>query len=262
MSKAHAQAGLRIFLAAFGVTVFALPSQAEPTHITLRVISKDAKFIGTSMGGVLITIRDAQTGELLAQGTTQGSTGDTGRIMKQDRKRGVPLSTEDAAKFSTTLDLNEPRLVEVTATGPLAQRQSAGRVSATQWIVPGKHLTGGDGWLLEMPGFVVDVVAPPAHVSFGGAPQRVELRANVVMMCGCPTEPGGLWDASRYEVRAMVKRNGTRISDVPFTYAGTTSQFAGVLSADQPGTYEAVVYAYDPHTGNTGLDMTTFIVAK
>jgi hypothetical protein len=260
MSKAHALAGLWIFLAAFGA--FALPSRAEPTDIAVRVISKDAKFIGTSMGGVLITIRDAQTGELLAHGPTQGSTGDTGRIMKQDRRRGVPLSTADAARFSTTLDLNEPRLIEVTATGPLAQRQSAGRVSATQWVVPGKHLTVGDGWLLEMPGFVVDVLAPPAHVSLGGAPQSVELRANVVMMCGCPTEPGGLWDASRYEVKAMVKRNGARISDVPLTYAGTTSQFAGVLSADQPGTYEAIVYAYDPQTGNTGLDMTSFIVAK
>ena len=36
---------------------------AEPTDITVRVLSKDAKFVGTSMGGVRITLRDAETGE-------------------------------------------------------------------------------------------------------------------------------------------------------------------------------------------------------
>jgi hypothetical protein len=158
------------------------PAMAEPTRITVRVVSKDAKFVGTSMGGVLIQIRDAQSGALLAEGVTTGDTGDTKRLMLTDRKRSVPLSTADAAKFEVILDVEEPRWVEVTAYGPLAQRQSANRVSATQWVVPGKHITGGDAWLLELPGLVVDVLAPPAHLKLGGLPQRVDLRANVMMM--------------------------------------------------------------------------------
>lgn len=246
------------FVMALGV---APPAWAEPTEIDVRVISKDGKFIGTSMGGVLITIRDTDTGELLARGTTAGGTGDTEHLMKRDRKRGAALSTEGAAKFSTTLDLDEPRLIEVTALGPLAQRQSASRVSAVQWVVPGRHLTGGDGWLLEMPGFVVDILAPPTHLKLKGVPRQIALAANVTMMCGCPIEPGGIWDASRYEVGALIKRNGVSAGQVSMKYAGATSQFAGTLTVGKPGTYEAVVYAYDPSNGNTGLDKVTFVVS-
>ena len=239
----------------------AVSAAAEPTDITVRVISKGAKFIGSSMGGVQVTLRDADTGELLARGVTRGGTGDTGRIMAPERERGRPLSTPGAAKFSTTLDLDAPRRIEVSALGPLAQRQSANRVSAVQWVVPGKDLTGGDGWLLEMPGFVVDVLAPPAHLKLAGVPKSVPLQANVTMMCGCPVTQGGLWDANRYEVVARLTRNDAPAGETELTYAGTPSQFAAVLEIDEPGLYEAVVYAHDPKNGNTGLDKVTFIVS-
>ncbi|QPJ63788.1 MAG: hypothetical protein G3M70_10825 [Candidatus Nitronauta litoralis] len=235
---------------------------AEPTNITVRVISKDAKFIGTSMGGALITLRDAQTGEVLAKGTTLGTTGNVNLIMKKDRKRGVPVSSEGSAKFSTTLDLMEPRLIEVTAIGPQAQRQSANRVSATQWVVPGKHITDGDGWLLEMPGFAVDVLAPPVSLKLKGAPKTVEVKASVRMMCGCPIKPDGLWDANHYEVTAMIKKDGKLLNKRLLSFAGKTSLFAGTIQLEKPGTYEIMVYAYDPRNGNTGLDSTTLMVVK
>jgi hypothetical protein len=82
------------------------------------------------------------------------------------------------------------------------------------------------------------------------------------MMCGCPIEPGGLWDANRYEVKALIRRNGAPAGSVALAYAGSTSQFAGVLTVETPGTYEAVVYAFDASNGNTGLDRTTFVVVK
>jgi hypothetical protein len=250
-------AALAVVVGALGI---AAPLSAEPTEITVRVISRGAKFIGSSMGGVRITIRDADTGEILAQGVTRGGTGNTGLIMKQAHKRGGTVSTKGAAKYSATLDLKEPRRLKVTAFGPVAQRQSANRVSAVQWVLPGKHLTGGDGWLLEMPGFVVDVLAPPTHVRLTGVPRTIQLKANVTMMCGCPITPGGLWDANRYEVKALIKRNGQAVGTVPLAYAGAASQFAGPLTVDKPGTYEAVVYAYDASNGNTGLDRVTFVV--
>lgn len=245
----------------FPLGQIAVPAFAAPTEIEVRVISRGAKFVGTSMGGVRIELRDAQSGELLAEGVTAGSTGDTGRIMLDAHRRGATFSTEGASHYSVTLDLERPRLIEVTAYGPLAQPQAVNRVTASQWVVPGKHLTGGDGWLLELPGFVVDVLAPPAHVKLGGLPRTVELRANVTMMCGCPIEPGGLWDAERYEVAALISRDGETVGEVPLSYAGTTSQFAAALEVEEAGTYAVTVYAYDPANGNTGLDRTTFIVA-
>ena len=160
----------------------AAPAWAEPTRVTVRVLSRDAKFVGTTMGGAHVLIRDAQTSAVLAEGLTRGGTGDTERIMQRERKRGVPLSTEDAARFDATLELAEPRLLEVVAYGPVAQRQAAVRVTSSQWVVPGKHLTGGDGWVLELPGLAVDVLGPPAHTALAGVPRDVELRANVVMM--------------------------------------------------------------------------------
>lgn len=240
------------------VTLAAAPAHAVPTRIDVRVISKGAKFIGTSMGGVSITVADADTGEMLAHGVTHGSTGDTDRIMKQSHVRPRVLSTEGAAVFSTTLDLDQPRRIRITALGPLAQRQASNEVSATQWVVPGKDLTGGDGWLLEMPGFSVDVLSPPSHVRLGD--RTVHLAANVTMMCGCPITPGGLWNADAFEVAAIITRDGAQVATVPLAYAGTASQFAVDWTAPEPGTYEAAVYAFDPSNGNTGVDLTTFVV--
>lgn len=237
------------------------PVQAEPTDVTVRVISKGAKFVGTSMGGVLVTLHDVHTGELLAKGHTAGGTGDTARIMTQAHQRGAALSTPDAARFEVTLDLDEPRLVEARAQGPMGQPQSANRVSATQWLVPGRDVTGGDAWLLEMPGLVVDVLAPAAHTRIGSSAGEVRLHANVTMMCGCPIAPGGLWDADEIEVRALLQRNGEPAGEVKLSYAGSTSQFEGRVRVDEPGVYKATVFAHQPANGNTGLDRVTFIVA-
>jgi len=76
---------------------FCGPIAAEPTAVDVRVISKGAKFVGTSMGGCEVVIRDAETGEILARGKTAGSTGDTDRIMRAGMKHHEPVShgTED-----------------------------------------------------------------------------------------------------------------------------------------------------------------------
>jgi len=243
-------------------TLIGGPLAAQPTEITIRVISKGAKFVGTSMGGVRILLRDARSGELLAQGLTAGGTGDTALIMKQPRVPGATIATEDAARFTTTLELEAPRLIEVVAYGPLAQQQAAHTVSASQWVVPGRHVSAGDGWVLEMPGLVVDVLAPPTHVKLSGVPQSIELEANVTMMCGCPIEPGGLWDAGDFAVRALMRRDGEPFDQLPLAYAGSTSQFAGTWQVEQPGVSEATVYAYQATNGNTGLDRVTFIVSE
>jgi hypothetical protein len=235
-------------------------ASAEPTEITVRVLSKNAKFVGTGIGGMRITMRDAHTGEILTSGLLAGGTGDTKRVMHSGDGRRAQLSDESVAKFVAVLDLTEPRMVEVEAFGPLGQPQAAHRVVSTQWVVPGRHLSGGDGWVLELPGFVVDVLAPPAGIKFGKSVSKVDLRANVVMMCGCPIKPESMWDANSYEVKAIVKRNGEAAGSYDLSYAGEPSQFSGSVAVSGPGAYEVIVYAYDAANGNTGLDRTTFIV--
>jgi len=171
-----------ILLGLLTVLYAVTPALAVPTDITVRIRSKDGKFVGDSMGGILITIRDMATGELLAKGTTSGTTGDTGIIMKIVNPRGKPISDDKAAKFTATIDIEEPRHIEVSAYGPLVNLQAANKVSATQWVVPGKHITGGDAWMIELPGFAVDVQDPPTNIKLKGLPRDIKLEANVVMM--------------------------------------------------------------------------------
>ena len=71
---------------------------AEPTDLVIRVISEGGKFVGTSMGGAEIIVRDVRSGEVLAHGRTAGSTGDTARIMTGG-PRGTPLADEASAAF-------------------------------------------------------------------------------------------------------------------------------------------------------------------
>ncbi len=172
----------QMFIIFLGILLMVGQAIAVPTQIIVRVKTKDAKFLGSSMGGALVTIRDADTGEILAKGKTTGSTGNTDLIMKRPKTRGLIISDEKSAKFIATIDIDEPRQIEVTAFGPLAQRQAAGKVSSMQWIVPGKHITAGDAWILELPGFVVDIIHPPTHTKYKGAPQTVKVVANITMM--------------------------------------------------------------------------------
>jgi len=172
----------RIVIAGLALlTVLATAAGAVETRVTVSVLSKDAKFIGTSMGGAMVTIRNADTGEVLATGLTDGSTGNTGLLMKQDITRRTVLVDENSAKFTATIDIDVPTLVEISARGPMAQRQSVASASVTQWLIPGRDVTAGNGVLLEIPGFVVDVLAPPAHVKLQG-PLDVPVRANLTMM--------------------------------------------------------------------------------
>ena len=254
----NAKHRLPALVAGAALSLAAGPAAAEPTPVTVHVISQSAKFIGSSMGGAHVTISDVRTGDVLASGVTAGSTGNTKHIMQTDHPRGTALSKGSAAKFEATLDIDRPQKIKVTAHGPMAQAQAANTVSATQWILPGKGVTAGDGIRLTMPGFVVDVLSPPAHLKLSGTPQTVALEANVTMMCGCPIVPGGLWDADAYDVTAMIYRNGEKMREASLAYAGSTSQFATELTIEQPGSYEAIITAYDPETGNTGLDKVTF----
>jgi hypothetical protein len=235
----------------------ASPLAAEPTALSVHVLAHDAKFIGDSMGGVRISIRDLETGEMLAQGVTRGGTGDTELIMVEPRQRGASLVTEDAAGFSTSLDLDAPRRVEISALGPLDHPGSANSVTVTQWLLPGKDV---DPLILEMPGLVVTLHELPALLRLQNGEVSVPVAARVEMMCGCPLTPDGHWDSDEFEITARLLRDGLPVTGAVLGYAGESSEFEGHAVVTQPGRYEVLVRAHQPRTGNSGVARGTVVV--
>jgi hypothetical protein len=67
-----------------------------------------------------------------------------------------------------------------------------------------------------------------------------------------------LWDATQYEVTAIVKRDGQPAGTVTLAPGATTSSFEGTLEVTRPGTYDVTLYAFDPKNGNAGVDLVTF----
>ena len=236
--------------------------RAKPTEVTVHVLSRDAKFVGTSMGGARVIIENVQTGEVLAQGLTEGGTGDTELIIQRDRKRDVALPTGDAARFTATLDLDAPTKIRVTAHGPADYPGSSNSVSATQWVLPGKSINKGNGWLLELPGLVVDLHDTPSSVRLAGGKADVPVRATVQMMCGCPLIPNGLWDSEQFEIVAHVLRDGKEVQKIALDYAGEASEFEGKIPLTEAGVYQLSVWAYQSATGNSGLDTLQVVVTE
>ena len=241
------------------------------TQVDVRVIAKDGKYLGDDIGGALVTIHDAQTGELLARGTTSGGSGQQ-NLMDICVTRSDVLPVDEASVFTASLDLDEPRLIRVTAYGPLAAQQSANTVSLTQWIYPGKNISGGakgGGFLLEIPGLVVQILNPPTHFLPKTAPQEIEIRANVTMMCGCPI---GImpWNPEQFDVMAVIRQGQYYSAELPLKYDenapyGIPSQFAVKWptpknETGQPEIYEIIVSAFQQKTGNTGVDKATLII--
>ena len=239
-----------------------LVAQAIPTRVMVRAQAKDAKFIGSSIGGAYVTIHDERSGELLAQGTTQGSTGNTQLIMRTAHERGQQLADENTAGYLAILALEEPRFVTIEVTAPANQRQAAVTASTQVWLVPGKHMEG-DGIVLEIPGMVVNILSPQTHqfIDINSLENGLlPIRANVVMMCGCTISNGGLWDAEQMDVAAIVKHKGEYLTELPLAIRDQVNTFEGELAVTEGGLYEIIVYAYQPATGNTGVAHMNWIV--
>ncbi len=132
-----------------------------PTKVLVRAVSKDAKVIGSGVGGAAVRIMNTRTGEIIAQGKQEGGTGDTDRIMVQPRGRGkVVYGTPGAAFFLAEIALERPTQVEIRVDAPLGFPQALQRGSKTITLVPGKDI-GGEGVVIELDGLIVDIAAPP-----------------------------------------------------------------------------------------------------
>lgn len=240
-----------VVLALLAAPAVAAAQATTPTRILVRVTSHDAKIIGSGVGGARVTIRDVQSGAILAEGIQEGSTGDTRAIMVTPRARDATVyGTEGAAGFLAILELTQPTTIEIAAEGPLGTPHAVQRASKTMLAVPG-HDVLGEGIIIELLGFTVELQSPAAGASLvAGMPFTVV--ASVTMLCGCPTEPGGMWDADGFDVVVRVLDGDTEVASQPLTYAGTRNTYAAELMVPRTGRLQLQVLALDDDKGNFG----------
>lgn len=211
---------------------------ATPTTVIVRAVSNDAKLLQDPVGGARIVIRHAKTGDVLAEGVQRGNSGSTAKIMNEPHARGAEIyEAEGAAKFTAEIPLTEPTPVVVTAEGPLDHPDAMQRASASLMLIPGEDMSG-DGLILTLHGFIVEMLTPSASADLSG--EAVTVRSRVRLLCGCPTEPGGLWDASRYDMRAQIlSSDGEVLSEAPMQFTGTTNEFEADVPMPDGSTPEA-----------------------
>ncbi len=229
----------------------ALAQEAGTTKVMVRVVARDAKVIGSGVGGAKVTIVNAATGAILAEGLQEGGTGNTDLIMSTPHARGATLyDTEGAAGFLAELQLSEPTVVNVSAVGPLAYPQAMRAATKQILLVPGQDVVG-DGVILELHGFIVEVVSPEP---LDPVSDEIEVTARVRMMCGCPITPEGMWDAEAKTFVVLLKANGRIISTAELEYAGDPNMFEGTISVPTSahGDLTLEVLAGDTGTQNFG----------
>lgn len=232
--------------------------EAQATKVLVRVTARDAKIIGSGVGGARITIRDAETGALLAEGVQEGSTGSTADIMGTRERGATVFDTEGAAGFLAELDVREPTRVIIEAEGPLGTGHAIQTGSKSLLVVPGRDMTG-EGVIIELNGFTVEIQTPDADGPVA-AGEAFEVRARATMLCGCPTEPGGMWDSDDYEIFARAVRDGEIVGEWPMEFAGATSVYRTSVTLDMAGEYELQVFVIDAAKGNTGMATRTIAV--
>jgi hypothetical protein len=229
--------------------------------VEVRVIAAGGKFLGNDIGGAQVTVRDAVTGELVATGRVAGGSGVTSEIMGQPRTWGTPVPVDQSSVFSFQVPVNEPRLLDITAYGPIGSLASARTASVQQWVLPWQNLVGPAGVQVVIPGQLVQIQAPATHTQLQ-KPGQVQILANLAMMCGCPITSSPPWPSSAFNVWGFVYLlNGQappQFYDQFYLYpTGIPSQFQGSWVMQTAGFYELVVGIQQNGTSNVGVDRVT-----
>ncbi|MBU0800631.1 MAG: hypothetical protein KKA05_06460 [Alphaproteobacteria bacterium] len=240
----------------------AVPAMAqgnpEDVDVKITVRARDGRFVGTPVGGAYVIVRDRRNGDVLAEGVTTGGTGNARIIMEEGVKRDAILSDEESAKFEFSLAVLEPVPVTISARAPITQEQAAVTVSEDMILIPGKDYSSGNGVMLTVPGFVVDIASPAVNTRMKhNADEIIPLRVHVAKVSGDKPTEKGMWPASRYEVEAHVFRDSAFITTTPLQYGGEAGLFAANLKIPVNGTYRIIVSAFDPQTKESGVHSTT-----
>jgi len=246
---------------------------ATTTSMMIRVQANGGKFLADDIGGAEVMVRDARTGRWLDGGRVQGP--DSGTLQQSyvpgaSRSAivtpGTPPLVQWLVPGPTTsgltvhLPITQPTLLEVEVYGPLGGLQSAQRAVTYTWAVPGQPITQGPGFVVELPGLIVQVQQPPTHLEYSTASGSVSFLVNVTMMCGCPIGKGLAWIPDDFAVTAAVERigSGAPPASVGFSLIQDPSIFHGTFEIKAPGFYQAAITAVQKSTGNIGTGTVTF----
>ena len=235
----------------------------HPTTVLVRVVAHGAMVLGREVGGARVTITDVTTGQILATGLQQGEAGDQNQIMRTPHMMEEPIySTRPSAAFTTTLHLQKPALVDISAEGPLAYPGAMQKASKTLLLIPGQDLTQ-DGIVLHLHGYLVQIERPKPREALI-AKDDVKLRASVRTLSGSLVRPYGDWDSRKIRIYGEVVIGDRTVERLQMFYDEGSRTFEAPFfvpsSKDVPEGIILRVIATDLATGNTGMDQANYPV--
>jgi hypothetical protein len=219
--------------------------------------------LGREVGGARVTITDVVNGHILATGLQQGESGDQNQIMRTPHMMEESIySSRPSAAFTTTLELQKPTLVEISAEGPLAYPAALRRTSQTLLLIPGQDLTN-DGIVLHLHGYLVQIEHPKPHEALI-AKDDVKLRASVRTLSGSLVRPHGDWDSRKIGIYGEVLIGNRIIERLQLFYDEGSRAFEAPFfvppSKEVPDGITLRVIATDLSTGNSGMDQANYPV--
>jgi hypothetical protein len=235
----------------------------QPTTVLVRVVAHGAMVLGREVGGARVTITDVASGHILATGLQQGEAGDQNQIMRTPHLMEEPIySSRPSAAFISTLELQKPTLVEISAEGPLAYPAALQRTSKTLLLIPGQDLTN-DGIVLHLHGYLVQIERPKPREALI-AKDDVKLRASVRTLSGSWVRPHGDWDSRKIRIYGEVLIGDRVIERLQLFYDEGSRAFEAPFfvppSKEVPDGIKLRVIATDLSTGNSGMDQANYPV--
>lgn len=235
----------------------------QSTTVLVRVVAHGAMVLGREVGGARVTITDVVSGHILATGLQQGESGDQNQIMRTPHLMEEPIySARPSAAFTTTLELQKPTVVEISAEGPLAYPAALQRASKTLLLIPGQDLTN-DGIVLHLSGYLVQIERPKPREALI-AKDDVKLRASVRTLSGSLVRPHGDWDSRKIRIYGEVLIGDRIIERLQLFYDEGSRVFEAPFfvppSKEVPDGIKLRVIATDLSTGNSGMDQANYPV--
>jgi len=240
-----------------------------PTSILVRTQANGGMFIGPDAGYTYVTIRDAGTQAVLAQGLALGDSGKL--VTKSETGIGpVPIYTPGKsapmfvyAKPSTaglmaTVDLASPTEIEITVEGMMNGTPNGSSVTGTFLISPGQPVE--TGIVFVMYGLRVGIVEP---VTPAKPTNPFQLQAWVTMACGCQIKPDTLWLPEEFTVSAelfAVESGDHLVLPLAFANPNQASVFQTESVELPPGYYQVTITAQQPLANNTGTFFTALTI--
>jgi hypothetical protein len=206
-------------------------------RVLIRVQARGGKFLGPDIGYSLITIRDALSGELLAQDVALGSAGTLQGTPAPGASHDVVIAPDGyiwwlvpepapAAQFDQQIDLAVGgRFLDISACGLTNGLPNGHMTSVRTWVLP-REDDRVEPIVLVMPGLMVDIISPPPTT------RELTVQARVTMMCGCKilrqkeaSTPHWPWQPEIFDVTAGVRDldSGELVArNLPMKFAGNS----------------------------------------